>query len=283
MSSITRAKNPRNQPSYAYEASASGFHGAEESTIPLWRYMDFTKFVSMLESRSLYFSRTDLLGDDFEGSLTRAEAEERDRFESRLRKQGRPLVLHRSVGPKVRSEVQNSIVSCWHMNEYESMAMWRLYLTGTEGISVRSTFGNLAASFPQFDGREKGNNEDMTEKELRINIGVVHYVDFDGQVPLDVPRILLKRKSFEHEREVRAVAKDRSWGNSPTFDEDGQPRTRFGRGGDYVPVDLERLIDAVYVSPDAQPWFAELVEAVVHRYDLTCPVQQSDLAKDPVF
>ena len=131
MASIKRTEHHSNQPSYAFEATASGFHGAEDSTIPLWRYMDFTKFVSMLESRSIYFCRTDLLGDDFEGSLTRAEAEERERFESRLREQHRALVLHKSVGPKVRSEVQNSIVSCWHMNEYESMAMWRLYLTGT--------------------------------------------------------------------------------------------------------------------------------------------------------
>ena len=29
----------------------------------LWRYMDFTKFVSLLDTSSLFFSRADLLGD----------------------------------------------------------------------------------------------------------------------------------------------------------------------------------------------------------------------------
>ena len=36
----------------------------------LWRYMDFTKFVSLLDRRALYFSRADKLGDPFEGSLS---------------------------------------------------------------------------------------------------------------------------------------------------------------------------------------------------------------------
>lgn len=39
---------------------------------PIWRYMDFTKFVSMLASSGVYFSRADLLGDPFEGSFSAA-------------------------------------------------------------------------------------------------------------------------------------------------------------------------------------------------------------------
>ena len=36
----------------------------------LWRYMDFTKFVSLLEKQALFFARADKLGDSFEGSLS---------------------------------------------------------------------------------------------------------------------------------------------------------------------------------------------------------------------
>ena len=36
----------------------------------LWRYMDFTKFVSLLERKALFFCRPDRLGDLFEGSLS---------------------------------------------------------------------------------------------------------------------------------------------------------------------------------------------------------------------
>ena len=36
----------------------------------LWRYMDFAKFVSLLESRALFFVRADKLDDPFEGALS---------------------------------------------------------------------------------------------------------------------------------------------------------------------------------------------------------------------
>jgi hypothetical protein len=35
----------------------------------IWRYMDFTKFISVLDTQTLFFSRIDLLGDKFEGSV----------------------------------------------------------------------------------------------------------------------------------------------------------------------------------------------------------------------
>jgi hypothetical protein len=42
---------------------------------PLWRYMDFAKFTSMLLQRGLYFSRLDRLGDPFEGAAGLASRE----------------------------------------------------------------------------------------------------------------------------------------------------------------------------------------------------------------
>ena len=36
----------------------------------LWRFMSFTKFVSLLARNALFFARADKLGDPFEGSLT---------------------------------------------------------------------------------------------------------------------------------------------------------------------------------------------------------------------
>ena len=36
---------------------------------PLWRYMDFPKFVAMLGQRGLYFPRADTLEDKFEGAI----------------------------------------------------------------------------------------------------------------------------------------------------------------------------------------------------------------------
>jgi len=48
--------------------------------VKIWRYMDFTKFVSMLEEAGLFFARLDRLGDPFEGSSTRAEVMSREKW-----------------------------------------------------------------------------------------------------------------------------------------------------------------------------------------------------------
>src|SRR5262245_49208780 len=209
--------------SYAFRSGHHGFDPPSNPDIPLWRYMNFTKLISLLERGALYFSRTDLLGDPWEGSLTRLEAQRRAKLEA-----GRKVaMLHSLIRPKIIAEVTNSIVSCWHMNEYESMAMWRLYLTGSEGVVVKSTYRRLISSFPQCDGRHKGRNDDNTEKELLIDVGVVHYVDYESLDFVAFPKMLRKRKSFEHEREIWAVATDTTWGNSLTFDSEGWSLTRF--------------------------------------------------------
>jgi hypothetical protein len=36
----------------------------------VWRYMDFTKFVSLLDGNALFFSRADRLSDAWEGAHT---------------------------------------------------------------------------------------------------------------------------------------------------------------------------------------------------------------------
>ena len=43
---------------------------APKADAVLWRYMSYTKFVSLLTKNALFFSRADKLGDPFEGSLS---------------------------------------------------------------------------------------------------------------------------------------------------------------------------------------------------------------------
>ena len=50
-------------------STAREFHNPSPADAILWRYMDFTKFVSLLETRTLFLARADKLGDPFEGSV----------------------------------------------------------------------------------------------------------------------------------------------------------------------------------------------------------------------
>src|SRR5262249_52953837 len=86
-------------------------------------------------------------------------------------------------------------LNCWHMNEYESAAMWKVYLRSNEGVAIQSTFGRLISCL----GRER---------RFSIYIGRVAYIDYrTGVIPesSEYEPFLHKRKSFEYEREVRAL------------------------------------------------------------------------------
>lgn len=46
-----------------------------ERNIKLWRYMDFTKFIALLENKKLVFPSSNLFEDPFEGTWSKASLE----------------------------------------------------------------------------------------------------------------------------------------------------------------------------------------------------------------
>ena len=224
----------------------------------LWRYIDFTKFVSLLDRGTLFFSRADRLGDPFEGSLSPWNSSVRS---ASLIEQGVPHDLipefNEAVSSSQRKVPLLMVVNCWHENVYESEAMWKVYATGQNGIAIKTTFSKLAESLVC---------------EEPIFIGTVSYVDYDS-TPIPERNImeplLTKRTSFSHEREVRALAL-----NFPS------PDDHIGR---YFEVDLATLIGEVLIAPQAPDWFVELVKAVAGRYGLQAPVLRSSLAAAPTW
>lgn len=129
--------------------------------------MDFTKFVDMLNNSSLFFIRADCFEDIFEGSLTKLSKEKIEETINRIRREKiadenfDPDSLRNSVTPAKNQHA----INCWHMNDYESAAMWKLYLQSNEGIAIQSTFNKLKDS--------------LSETELYTLIGEVKYIDYD--------------------------------------------------------------------------------------------------------
>ena len=110
-------------------------------TDPLWRYMDFSKFVAMLVNGGLYLSRLDRLGDIYEGWVPKPKKGHYAGFFVQEE-------MARDTELRKRSSVDrlSYYVSCWHANDEQSDAMWKLYVKGAEGIAIRTTCRNLQAS-----------------------------------------------------------------------------------------------------------------------------------------
>ena len=209
----------------------------------LWKYIDFTKFVSLLERQALFFSTTEKFTDPFEGHYPLGN----------LRGLSHESALGlASVSDAFRKLV---LVDCWHSNEFESAAMWNLYSEWQRGIAIRTTVEAFQKSLV---GPED------------VFMGKVRYIDY-GKEELNSHNALVpyltKRKSFAHEQEVRAIRLSLD------------PR----QDGTYLEVDLAFLMQEVIVAPGSEDWFVELIQAVLDRYGLATPVSRSTLAERPAW
>lgn len=137
------------------------FEAPSNPDIFIWRYMDLAKFLSMLQDEALHFARADIMSDEFEGSTSKATV---DHWRA-IRREDTEIVpqtnsfyryqrrlIHPDVSEEeLRFEEYNTqlaytmkmirsytYLSCWHMNEHESAAMWAIYQSGEpRGIAVR--------------------------------------------------------------------------------------------------------------------------------------------------
>ena len=178
----------------------------------VWRYMDFAKFVAMLQHRGIYLSRADRFDDRFEGATGLAARQANwdgyyldffrklvvtppasypipDYTAEQIEAEANRLLKSIKI---VALDARKLLVSCWHGNETESEALWRLYSPpNIPGVAIRSTVGKLWDACAQYYG---------------AIVGRVHYVDFKYNfAAIQNERIFQKRKSLSHEQEVRIV------------------------------------------------------------------------------
>lgn len=169
---------------------SSRYPVAKSST--LWRYLQFEKFVSLLETKCLYHARLDCLGDPFEGSVTAPYASQRDSGES---PNYMPIPELEPANNKRRTLVQYA--TCWHRSEDESPAMWKLYSQEDKGVAVVTTFQRLAESVD-------------TSSVRHAILGPVEYFDYSTDdmsysLGLTGRPGFSKQHVFEHEKEVRGM------------------------------------------------------------------------------
>ena len=223
--------------------------------------MSFTKFASLLTKEALFFARPDKLGDPFEGSLSQLNVDLSPSINGIPPEEATLLHSH------MEDQRRLSLVNCWHQSEQESDAMWKLYSGDKEGIAIKTDFQSLKMS--------------LVGKET-VYIGKVKYVDYNTTfIPENDPLapLMHKRKSFEHEREVRAIIQNHNIVDGQIIV--GGPD--IYKIGTYHDVDTSELIKEVVVPPYAEDWFAELVQATAGTHGLQAPVTKSSLATSPVW
>ena len=236
----------------------TGLKSPPDDTI-IWRYMDFTRLVSILEQGALFFPTIDLLRkiDPWEGSWTNFRFYKYYGGTPELQKEMMDYVFSISS----ETESKRLCANCWHISPYEFAAMWKLYLTGNEGIAIQTTFGKLKDSFQNENLEWPTWADDFQNKKVPLIAGEVEYIDWDHPPENMTPALkqyIYKGRSFEHEHELRIIAQLYANLGVPPFvhDKEGnivQDETLVLNpnvlnqveelGGIYLPVNVKLLIE----------------------------------------
>ncbi|HCF02938.1 hypothetical protein [Flavobacterium sp.] len=219
----------------------------EDPDTIVWKYLDLSKFLDLLLSKKLFMSRSDKFEDQYEGTFSEPTFEEIKKLAI-----NNPEFLN-----YYKTHREKVAISSWHINEYESFAMWQIFTQNSEGLAIQSTIGRLQKAL-------------KPETNLKQYIGQVNYIDYKKEyIPFDdlfFP-FLFKRKSFQYEREVRIIS-------------DTSDTAITINDGIKINVDISQLIDKIYIHPKSENWYKNLVIELVSKLDFDITIEKSDLESD---
>ena len=219
-----------------------------EGNCKIWKYMNISKFLNLLNG-TMYFNNVGNFEDVFEATYPVYNQVNRKSI------YGEDQVIPENLYKEIQKICRETMfVSCFHKSEYETAFMWNQY-AGNEGIAIVSSIDRLKKCFC-------GTEED-------IYICDVTYIDYlkdflpEGNA---MYLALYKRKSFSFENEVRCLFSDNKV----------NPKYK-GKCGILFPVDLDLLIDKIYISPYAPKYLRDDLQRLINTYGLYKEVIYSPL------
>lgn len=276
------------------------------ATATLWRYTNLAKFVSMITTKALWFSNMYHLAkeDPFEGALPAGNFAYRTltvetmpaALATRLKigRFGDDAPIERKLRRYIEGEdemmkhflrsTKENFINCWHLAEYESAAMWKLYAEDSFGIAIISNLDRITAAL---SGVKDG-----------IMCGMVDYIDYEKDV-LDMSNgftpAVKKRLSFAHEREVRLLHWDTEIGEEQIATLwNGQIRVMRQAmshedhakieppPGKNFQCDLDKLVSEIRIAPTAPGWYEAAVRDFCKLAGFEKPISRSQLLSSPI-
>lgn len=214
----------------------------------IWHYFTLPKFLNLLSSSSLYLCRQDKFDDSFEGAMTKKDEEFFENKSSGITK-----------GMKGDS-LGCTYSTCWTKSDVDEYVLWNSYASLKDGVAVQSTVLKLILSLDPNDNRS-------------VYVSNVQYIDYESDYSFQLTRGIAnmiaphfsKRPYFEAEKELRAMY----------WDTDG----RFNNTpeGLLFKVDLNELIETVYVAPYSMPQYRDDIEELLLKYNLKKDVKKSGI------
>jgi len=224
----------------------------------IWRYMDLWKFEAMLENdTNLYFTRSDMFKDPLEGKYGKLTIKNLEK--KYLKLYGQIFVdnwkaLYFSQGDYINAVKRNSLVSCWHKNSNENIKMWKEYTHSDKSIAIKTSIKNLHKSL------------DISKNNgFSIIFSEVEYIDFHNTIQEFEKHIIAplfyKDIEYKDENELRVIVWKRPENNILNT---GLSNFNVCNGGSLL-IDLNILIDEIYISPNAPSGFENEIKELISK------------------
>jgi hypothetical protein len=220
--------------------------------------MDFPKFISLLESSSLYLTRADSFEDPLEGSVPDWFLENMF-FGTKLFTPEHFDYRRQKYLEEIKSLKEKTFVSCWNCSKEESYALWNIYAKAN-GVAIKTTKNKIASIINGTGARiYKVKYADSFPSNL-----ILPYYDNNQKVqPKKYLRnhFVIKHKHYEYENEARVIM---------ISDSNSYQSLKIGNLNDFI--------EEILISPFSEDWFFYLVEKVVkERYGLSTNVIKSNI------
>jgi hypothetical protein len=218
----------------------------------LWRYMDLSKFISLLSTKSLWLARPDTFQDSHEGKFPVAMKESLEK-------------IYTDLGPCTNTNInsaedfgrvlcRNAYISCWHRNADENMVMWQIYGKDTNLVAIQTNVTSLKESLKnsKLDG-------------LSFLLKDINYQNHsESKLKNYTAPFFIKRPHFEFEKETRVLFSTNE--ASTTMCE-----TPLGHNCN---VDTKILINEILVHPDSDEWYVNVIKEIAGKYKIDVPVNR---------
>lgn len=264
------------------------------------RYMDFSKFESLVQTKSLFLAKMASFDDKLEGGITASDffaASNALRIldvainhtmpgvDDSANNRNQKLAKSRELDGSLRAQMFQSpfgeypsddfeelypicrewmYVNCWHKSDHECYAMWNLYAAKPNALCIFTTTDNLKSALKPIDS--------FTNIETHPVSYIKHgSVDLLGD---PIAPFLSKSMPYTFEREYRVIA----W----NADTDLYNQQLNCAKGVFLPINIETLIKRVVISPDATEEFKNQVTDFCRAHNLQVQILDSELKNMPV-
>ena len=219
----------------------------------IWRYFPLEKFLSLLTSSQLFFAKASSFEDPFEGDYgTAAKQKIRDQYgDGQYLRDFNTFEFLR----------EHTYISCWHENQNESDAMWKLY---GNAIAVKAKFSSIRKLLS------------WSETEIK-HCGRMNYINYDTEhvsVESSYLPYFFKRLSFAHEREVRFLIQEHR------YDWNAYPQPALAK---LAQLNINSDLEEIVLSPTMESYVSNAIENVVRQAGVSITVRQSTLLNCPVW